>query len=93
MAGSCIAFNNYKIFIAFLGYISFGSMFVAFNMGIDIFFIFDTPDIKFAEDAKKHCYVASILDILIMLGITFLLIQHLFYSFSSQSSAESSLLK
>ena len=80
--GSCVAFNNHKLFILFLTYTTSGCAYTGLTCGIDAISLFDS-DAGFAPGTSEHCYMAALLASSLCVAIICLLVSHIYFALTS----------
>lgn len=83
--GSCVGFNNHKFFLQFLVYTTVGCLYSFLTMGI---FTINNYDSRRFHN-RETLIMASALSGGLTIAIMILLITHLYFVFSSNSSVES----
>ena len=87
--GNCVAFNNHKLFLLFTFYTTTGCAYSALTMGLHSYSsLFRHHGISLKMDTRQNCYLASTLSIALSICICILLVMHLYFILTSQSSIE-----
>ena len=89
--GTCVAFNNHKLFVLFLFWTFSGCAYSAFTMGISRAAYLE--DYDYLEYEKLHTLVAAIIAAVFAVMTAGLLATHVWFALVSSSSIEVSDLR
>jgi len=84
--GSCVGHNNHKFFLQFLAYTTSGCLFASLTMGI---WMVNVDESTVPYESKDSILMSVILSASLVIGIGILLITHLYFVLSAQSTIES----